>query len=178
MFYFIWFHLFSQKVESEIAELQLQEASHNKPSYSFNTPCVESHGRSSEKMSRTPFRDPVKHLTVWSKSHLAPRDLRSQPFPKKPRALCPLDKFPAAEFIYCPGQPGSQILVTFCIPRASGILIIPEGKIKTDLAFSKIQVFLVELLEPRVAPIIMPFGLAAVILFWFPVPGSLLSRLF
>lgn len=73
---------------------------------------------------------------------------RLNPFQGKPRTQCYLDRFPIPEFNYCPGRPGNQLLVKFCIPRAQGILIILKGKIKRFVF--KMQISLAELLRPRV----------------------------
>lgn len=101
------------------------------------------------------------------------------PFQGKPRTQCYLDPFPSPEFNYRPGQPGNQLLVKFCIPRAQGILIILKGKIKRFIF--KMQISLAGLLRPRVFwghNVTMSFEPTTIIFSWFPVPGSLLARLF
>lgn len=77
------------------------------------------------KTSNRAVYKPAASLEIISLNH----------FQGKPRAQCHLDKFPVPEFNYCPGQPERQLLVTFCIPRVQGILIILKGKI--SFFFSK-----------------------------------------
>lgn len=96
-------------------------------------------GTSSEKMSYASFKDLINHPICGLQPAVSLGIVSLNHSQGKPRAQCHLDKFPVPKFNWCPGQAGSQLLVTFCIPRAHGILIILKGKITTELFFQNAE---------------------------------------
>lgn len=103
------------------------------------------------------------------------------PFPRETNSPMSLGQGPCPWIQLRPWPTRKPITGHMSYSQSSRHFDNPQRKNQNRFFFLKIQISLVELRRPRVFWVTMskwPLGPTAVVFFWFPVPGSLLSRLF